>query len=88
MKLLFNIPLLLFSNLVFGQKAENFGFRHLQTTYKNDTVDILIKSLKGEEQIKKPLLLFCQGSLPIPLIIKYDENGKKGIYKIVEIIYL
>ena len=82
MKLLFNILLLLFSNLVFGQKAENFGFRHLQTTYKNDTVDILIKSLKGEEQIKKPLLLFCQGSLPIPLIIKYDENGKKGIYNV------
>lgn len=54
----------------------------MQTIYKGDTVDILIKSKKGEEQIKKPLLLFCQGSLPIPLIIKYDENGKKGIYNV------
>ncbi len=26
--------------------------------------------------------MFCQGSLPIPLIIKYDENGKKGIHSV------
>ena len=81
-RLLFNILLLFISTSLFGQKAEDFGFRHLQTIYKGDTVDILIKSKKGEEQIKKPLLLFCQGSLPIPLIIKYDENGKKGIYNV------
>lgn len=49
---------------------------------KGDTVDVLIKSKKGEEQKKKPLFLFCQGSLPIPLIIKYDDNGKKGIYNV------
>lgn len=82
MKPLFNILLLLFSTSIFGQKVEDFGFRHFQTIYKGDTVDILIKSKKGEEQIKKPLLLFCQGSLPIPLIITYDENGKKGIYNV------
>lgn len=79
---LFTILLLIFSTSLFGQKTEEFGFRHLQTIYKGDTVDILIKSKKGEEQIKKPLFLFCQGSLPIPLIIKYDENGKKGIYNV------
>ena len=82
MKTLFYILLLLFSTSLFGQKAEDFGFRHLQTIYKSDTVDILIKSKRGEEQIKKPLFLFCQGSLPIPLIIKYDVNGKKGIYNV------
>ena len=82
MRLLFYILLLLFTTSLFGQKAEDFGFRHLQTIYKGDTVDILIKSKKGEEQIKKPLLLFCQGSLPIPLIIMYDENGMKGIYNV------
>lgn len=75
--------LLLFSSIfLFGQNKEEFGFRHLQTIYKGDTVDILIKSKKGEEFKKKPLLLFCQGSLPIPLIIKYDENGKQGIFNV------
>ena len=53
---------------------EDFGFRHLQTLYKGDVVDILIKSKKGEEQKKKPLLLFCQGSLPIPLLITYKND--------------
>jgi len=77
---LLTILLLFFSNFLFGQKTDEFGFRHLQTIYKGDTVDILIKSKKGEELKKKPLLLFCQGSLPIPLIIKYDANGKQGIF--------
>ena len=72
------------SGFVSGQNTqpEDFGFRHFQTIYKGDTVDILIKSKKGDELKKKPLLLFCQGSLPIPLIIKYDENGKQGIYHV------
>lgn len=82
MRPLLTILLLFFSILLFGQNTEKFGFRHLQTIFKGDTVDILIKSKKGEEQKKKPLLLFCQGSLPVPLIIKYDENGKKGIYNV------
>ncbi|RAR75609.1 hypothetical protein CLV55_101309 [Flavobacterium aciduliphilum] len=34
-------------------KAEDFGFRHFQTIYKGDTVDILIKSKKGDELKKK-----------------------------------
>ena len=40
----------------FGQtkRAEDFGFRHFQIFYKGDTVDILIKSNKGEENIPKP----------------------------------
>lgn len=65
-----------------NKQPEAYGFRHLQTLYKGDTVDILIKSKKGEEQKRKPLFLFCQGSLPIPLIIKYDEDGKMGIYNV------
>ena len=78
------IPLLLIGLISFGQnnQLENFGFRHLQLIYKGDTVDVLIKSKKGEEFKRKPLFLFCQGSLPILLIIKYDENGKQGIYHV------
>jgi dienelactone hydrolase len=57
----------------------DFGFRHFQITYKNDPVDILIKSAAGEEKKQKPLLFFCQGSLPIPLIL-YDEKGGFGTF--------
>jgi len=28
------------------------------------------------------LFFFCQGSLPIPLIITYNENGRQGIYSV------
>lgn len=81
--------LILFTGLFFPfllnaqhERPEDYGFRHWQTVYKGDTVDILIKSNKGEENKRKPLLLFCQGSLPIPLLIKYEENGRKGIYNV------
>lgn len=82
MKSIFSIVTIFVSALCFAQTPEEFGFRHLQTIYQGDTVDILIKSKKGEEQIKKPLFVFCQGSLPIPLIIKYDEGGQKGIFNV------
>ncbi|MDP9306321.1 MAG: alpha/beta hydrolase [Thermoproteota archaeon] len=72
------------TGILFGQnkRPDVDDFRHLQTIYKGDTVDILIKSKKGEEEKPKPLLLFCQGSLPTPLIIKYDQKGKQGIYNV------
>jgi dienelactone hydrolase len=66
-----------------NKRPEDYGFRHLQTIYKGDTVDILIKSKKGEEPKRKPLFLFCQGSLPVPLIINYkDPTGKEKIYNV------
>ncbi len=82
-----NVLLLFFTICFFHLSGQDkpgtvFGFRHLQTIYNGDTVDILIKSKKGEEGKKKPLFLFCQGSLPIPLIITYDENNKKGIFNV------
>ncbi len=65
----------------FGQTKtpEDFGFRHIVYQYKSDKVDILIKSKKGEEDFKKPLFFFCQGSRPYPLI-KYDEDGSYGVF--------
>lgn len=62
-----------------NKRPEDYGFRHLQTIYRGDTVDILIKSRVGEEQKVKPIFLFCQGSLPQPLI-KYDEQGLYGVF--------
>ena len=70
-----------FTGSVLGQNKtlEDLGYRHIVYQYKTDKVDILIKSKKGEENIKKPLFFFCQGSLPIPLVIS-DEKGIYGVY--------
>jgi dienelactone hydrolase len=77
------ILIFLFSVLsfnVFSQinKSEDAGFRHFQTIYQNDTIDILVKSKMGEEQIRKPLFFFCQGSLPQPLIITHGKSCSGG----------
>lgn len=84
MKTLLSILFLLLSVFLSGQTKDSvlYGFRHLQTTYKNDTVDILIKSKIGEEQKEKPLFLFSQGSMPIPLMIRHYEDGKSSIYNV------
>lgn len=72
--------LLLVSLIAFGQKTpEDFGYKHIRLVYKKTKVDVLIQSKKGEENIKKPLFLFCQGSMPQPLL-KYDETGLYGTF--------
>ena len=81
MKKLISILFILNTFTVFGQTKtpEDFGFRHIVCKYQTDNVDILVKSKKGEEGIKKPLFFFCQGSLPRPLIM-YDENGGYAVF--------
>lgn len=62
----------------YSQKIpEDFGYRHLKFKYLNDPVDVIIISKPGEEKVAKPLFLFCQGSLPQP-VVKYDETGLYG----------
>jgi hypothetical protein len=41
----------------------DFGYRHLPMRYQRHTVDILVRSQKGAELKRKPVLLFVQGSL-------------------------
>lgn len=67
---------LFFFHNVFAQEktAKDFGFRQLNFPYQNDTVQVLIQSKEGEENRPKPLFFFCQGSLPIPLIIYNDKD--------------
>ncbi len=60
------------------KRPEDFGFRYFQFTYLGDPVEILVKSKAGEENVPKPLFLFCQGSLPIPLI-QYGTSGMSSI---------
>ena len=72
--------LLLVSLIAFGQKTpEDFGYKYIRLDYKKTKVDVLIQSKKGEENTKKPLFFFCQGSMPQPLL-KYDETGLYGTF--------
>ncbi len=72
--------LLLISLTTFGQKKpEDSGYKHLIFKYNKTTVDVLIQSKKGEENIRKPLFFWCQGSMPQP-ILKYDETGLYGTF--------
>lgn len=68
--------LVLFSLQINAQKPKDFGFRHLQYIIDGDSVDVLIKSKKGDENKKKPLFFSVQGSLAVPLII---HNGKQRV---------
>jgi len=61
---------------------EEFGYRHLVVMFGRDRVDVLVQSKKGEEQVRKPLLLWCQGSLPQPLIL-VDSLGPLRVFPFV-----
>ena len=56
-----------------------YGIKHIKFLYKTDTVNILVQNKLGEENIAKPLFLFCQGSGSQPLI-KLEGNLMYGIY--------
>ena len=55
--------------IVNKKKPEDFGFKHLKIPFQKDSVEVLLLSKQGDELESKPLFFFCQGSLPIPLII-------------------
>jgi hypothetical protein len=59
---------------VLPKRPEDFGCKQMSFKFQDDKVDLIVISKKGEQKIIKPLLFFCQGSLPQPLII-YNENG-------------
>ena len=84
--LLLILPLLLLSLRSPAQTApavprppEAFGYRRLTVMFGRDSVQVLLLSKKGEEQLKKPLLLWEQGSLPMPLMF-YDEKGAYPVF--------
>lgn len=58
---------------------DGLGVRHLQFTFNGEPVDVLVASAKGEEMVQKPILFFCQGSMPKPLVINSDE-GPYGVF--------
>jgi pimeloyl-ACP methyl ester carboxylesterase len=71
------IILLLASTLAARAQSKtpsDFGYRHFPMRYQRDTVHILVLSRRGDEQKRKPVLFFAQGSTPSPVVL-YDEQG-------------
>jgi hypothetical protein len=58
---------------------EEFGYRHLVLRVGADSVHLLVLSAPGEAQVRKPLLLWAQGSLPMPLVL-YDQRGAYPVF--------
>jgi pimeloyl-ACP methyl ester carboxylesterase len=50
--------------------------RHFQLKNSKDTIDFIL--LDGKTETKKPVLVFCQGSNPVPLVVDLP-NGKKFV---------
>ena len=65
-----------------GRTLEAFGYRHLVVMFGQDSVDVLVQSKPGEERVRKPLLLWCQGSLPTPLVL-VDSLGPLRVFPFV-----
>ena len=49
------------------------GYTHFQTTLKKDTIDFVVA--ETNLTVKKPVLLFCQGSQPVPLFFDFPDQG-------------
>jgi pimeloyl-ACP methyl ester carboxylesterase len=48
------------------------GYSHFQVTLQDDTIDFVVASTSLTEE--KPVLLFCQGSQPVPLFIDFGDE--------------
>jgi pimeloyl-ACP methyl ester carboxylesterase len=73
-KLQKTIILLFLVQLSFGQQLNiiNNEAIHFSLKQKKDTIDFILVDTKTDE--KKPIFLFCQGSLPLPLFIKPEKE--------------
>ena len=61
---------------LFGQSSNPKiaeGYTHFQTTLKKDTIDFAVA--ETDLTVKKPVLLFCQGSQPVPLFFDFPDQG-------------
>ncbi|MET4083525.1 putative esterase [Pedobacter sp. UYP30] len=68
---------LLFPTIVFCQdlgKVDGLNSRHFQLKGKQDTINFIL--INDRIDTVKPLLIFCQGSTPVPLVIQYAQGSK------------
>jgi pimeloyl-ACP methyl ester carboxylesterase len=68
------IILLFLAQLSFGQNLNiiNNQAIHFSLKQKKDTIDFIVVDTKTD--VKKPIFLFCQGSLPVPLFVKPEKE--------------
>ena len=71
MKIRLSFYFLFFCLFLFSQNCE---IRKFETDYKKSKVEYLVLSKTGEQQKKKPIFFFCQGSLAQPIIKKENNN--------------
>lgn len=72
---LINIFLILsYSHLLMSQERVNgTEYLHFELKLKSETIDFIVADTSLSS--KKPILLFCQGSQPVPLFIDFGERG-------------
>lgn len=66
------IVFLFISSACFSQTRVADFFTHFSISSKKDTIDFIVGETDFNQ--KKPILLFCQGSQPVPLFVEF-ENG-------------
>jgi hypothetical protein len=71
--LLFPIFLFVAVITIAQNKVEGTSYTHFQIKSKKDTIDFVIADTNLT--LSKPLLLFCQGSQPVPLFFDFKEHG-------------
>lgn len=75
-KIILQFIFLISISIGFSQnKIKGTSYTHFQLIEKKDTIDFVVADTNLS--IRKPLLLFFQGSLPVPL---FFDLGKKGLY--------
>lgn len=57
----------------FAQQNLPTNFTYHSIVYKKDSVHILLYQKQGDDKKQKPLFLFIQGSLPVPLMVTEDD---------------
>lgn len=69
------ITLLFFVQICFGQNQNIINNQAIQFSLKQkkDTIDFILIGNNTEE--KKPIFLFCQGSLPMPLFVQPEKGA-------------
>lgn len=73
MKFRFSLLALVIYTIAWTQNTE---IKEYKDIYKNTIVNYIVCSVKGEENVKKPIFFFCQGSLARPL----EYVTKKGTF--------
>jgi len=72
-KILFSV-LFIITIQTFSQTViKGTSYSHFQIKSKKDTIDFVIADTNLN--VSKPLLLFCQGSQPVPLFFDFGERG-------------